>query len=150
MKELFVIMLAVITVSAVSAKGWNTGLRIGSGFQTLATYEFNDKDAIEARFGITWYYATPIFADFQVLYYRNVLNTHKGLFLDAGAGLAIGGRPNIMYYGVTPSIKFGYKFSGAPVKIGVDWSPVIGGLSDGFGYFTRGLANVGVSCVYSF
>ncbi len=143
-------MLAVITVSTISAKGWNAGLRIGSGFQAQTAYEFN-KGAIEARFGMTWYYGTPIDADFQVLYYRNVLNTHEGIFIDAGAGFALGGRPNMgMYYGVTPSIKFGYKFSGAPVKIGVDWSPVIGGLSDGLGYFTRGLANVGVSCVYCF
>ena len=171
MKKLFVIMLAVITVSAASAEGWNAGIRLGSGFQAQSAFSVCKSGAIEARFGMTWYYGTPISADFQALYYfTDLFKTREGLFLDAGVGFALGGRPGVeiddielpgitipgastpgsMYYGVAPSVKFGYKFSNVPIKLAVDWSPVIGGVSNGGGYFTRGLANVGLSCVYCF
>lgn len=152
MKKLFVLIAACVVAFSASAQGWQAGLRIGSGFQAVGAYEFSSQAAIEARFGMHWYYGTPIDAEFQVLYYKNAWEGSKNLFLDWGVGVELGGRSPIIHYGVVPSIKFGYKFSGAPIKLAIDWSPIIG-CESGFGdteYFTRGLANVGISCVYCF
>lgn len=150
MKRILVIICACLLSLSVSAQGWQVGGRIGSGFQAVGAYEFSSNNYIEARFGMNWV-SGAVMADFQGLFYWHLWEHSRGWFADLGAGLGIGGRGGC-YFGAIPSARFGYAFEGVPLKLSVDWSPILG-IATGGGessFFTRGLANVGVTCVYCF
>ena len=78
-------------------------------------------------------------------------------FFDAGAGLSIGGRENIVNLGVAGCAKLGVKLNSLPLKLAVDFTPVIGpsiiylkGYGAGAAFNEYNLANLGLSVVYNF
>lgn len=162
MKKLFAIAAACIIAVSASAQSWELGARLGSGFQAQAAYTFKNTNAIEARFGCNWYTIAETTADFQALYLWNIMDKKNGWFMQTGVGIGLGGRTSYLFYGAEGCIRVGYKFKGCPIKLALDWSPIFGqervyAYDAQWGkevsasqYFTRGLANVGVSCVFLF
>lgn len=185
MKKFLLIAVALFCVVSVSAQSkfdsalqtiseqtWSAGLRLGSGLQVQAEYAFDNGNYIEGRFGMSWL-SSSVTADFTALYQWQLCNWNwtpnaGKWFLDAGAGINIGGREHFCYLGVAGSVKFGIKFKKAPVKLAIDWTPVFGPAiayypavkdtdSDSelkartyTSFHSHGLANFGISAVYCF
>lgn len=174
----FILTLAVLfcAVSASAQDGWTIGGRIGSGFQAVSSYHgFGDVAGkpfyLEARFGMSWCNAgADLMADFTALAAWRCFefgNYSAGnFFSDFGCGLNVGGRGNYCYVGPAGLARVGFKFSGAPVSLSVDWTPVFGaeiaywGSQEIAGYkikggsssqfYKYGLANFGITCTYNF
>lgn len=79
-----------------------------------------------------------------------------GFFSDFGCGINVGGAENFAYVGVSGLARIGFKFSSVPVALSFDWTPTFGpdilygqGFSD-VGFHAYGLANLGITCTYSF
>ncbi len=162
MKKIFLALAFVFCAFSVSAQGWAVGGRLGSGLQVQAEYQFASDNYLEGRFGMSWCNGGAVLmADFTALYQWNIAKmnwTPKAgeWFFDAGVGVAVGGREHYAYVGVAGGAKLGIKFNGAPVKLAIDWTPVVGpGIGYGGGashasFNEYGLANLGISCVYCF
>lgn len=162
MKKFILTLALCLAAFSVSAQGWALGGRIGSGFQAQAEYQFKSDNYIEGRFGMSWCAGgAPIMADFTALYQWNLAKMDWSpkageWFVDAGAGLAVGGKAHYAYVGAAGSVKLGIKFNNAPVKLAIDWTPVIGpkiGYGGGYSdaaFNEYGFANLGLSCVYCF
>lgn len=180
MKKILLVMAAMLCVATVSAQSkWAAGLRIGSGLQAQGEYTYADNRYVEARFGMGWF--GGISADFTALHNWNVCNwdwtpSAGKWFLDAGAGLNIGGRPHresyygltikgsYAYFGVAGQVKFGIKFNKVPIRLSIDYTPVIGAEVatakaefDGVvvkekaaDFYGTGLGNFGISATYCF
>ena len=146
----------------VSREKWAVGGRIGSGLQAQAEYKMQSDNYLDFRFGMSWCNATALLtADFQALYQWHIADwdwtpSVGDWFFDAGVGVGAGGREHLAYYGVLGGAKFGIKLNSVPLKIAVDWTPMIGGMTaygGGYSYsefHKYGLANLAVSCVYCF
>lgn len=159
----FLLTLAVSVLAwSASAQSWAVGGRIGSGFQADAQYIFSNDNYVEGRFGTYWANAGgKLSVDFTALYNWNLMNmdwtpSAGTWFLDAGAGINIGGRSHYTYFGAAGCAKLGIAFKGAPVNLSFDWTPVFGpgivswdGHSDS-SFNERGLCNFGITCVYRF
>ena len=173
MKKLFLIMVAVMCITTLSAQKWSVGGRVGSGVQAVGQYEVNGKSYVEARFGSSW--NNPVFtreangivsqhrvmADFTALYNWHILELDwtpdTGLwFFDAGCGVNIGGREHYTYVGAAGMARLGIKFYDTPLTLAFDWTPCFGPnifYARGFNHTSfnaLGIANVGISCVYNF
>lgn len=162
MKKILLTIAVCFCALTASAQGWGLGARVGSGFQAQGEYTFNNDNYIDARFGMSWCNAGAVLmADFTALYQWNVCKMNwtpaaGEWFFDAGAGVGVGGRANVVYVGAAASAKLGIKFNKAPIKLAVDWTPLIG---PGIVYWQGesaatfneyGLVNFGVSAVYCF
>ena len=160
----FILSLAVCLLMAVGAKAqdWSLGARLGSGFQAQAEYTLTDNTYLEGRFGMNWASrGASLNADFTALHNWNVCTmdwtpSAGQWFFDAGCGIAVGGAAHYAYVGAAGCAKLGIKFNSAPVKLSLDWTPVIGpGIGYGGGHSSAGfnqwgLANLGISAVYCF
>ena len=140
-------------VDTITSQKWSVGLRVGSGLQAQAECFYGDKTYFEARFGMAW--VSGVTADLTVLHNWNCCNwnwtPNTGTwFLDAGVGLNIGGGAknaanvygpstysvadeywgwtwgNNIYYGVAGQVKFGIKFKKVPIRLAIDYTPVLG------------------------
>lgn len=162
MKKFLLTLAAGLLAWSASAQNWAVGGRIGSGIQADAQYIFSNDNYVEGRFGAYWANAGgKLSVDFTALYTWNLLNMNwtpsaGDWFLDAGAGINIGGRSHYTYLGAAGTVKLGIAFSGAPVNLSFDWTPVFGpgivswdGHSD-TSFNERGLCNFGITCVYRF
>ena len=178
MKKFLLAIVAVLCVSAVSAQQWSVGGRVGSGFQALGQYKYDGKNYIEARFGASWcnggvysetignaviietiYFGTT--ADFTLLHNWHLLDmdwTPRGgkWFVDAGAGVNVGGSGLYAYAGVAGMARLGFTFNNLPLTVAVDWTPTFGpgihyvkGANEVF-FNELGIANVCISCTYNF
>ena len=177
MKKLFLILVAALSISAVSAQEFSLGARVGAGAQAVAQLKFSNDNYLEARFGASWInpvvtvaHATEnainvnssrVCADFTLLYNWHILDmdwTPKAgrWFFDAGVGVNVGGREHYAYVGVAGMARLGITFNGAPVSLSLDYTPVIG---PEIGYWkggsaaefrSMGFANVGITCTYNF
>jgi hypothetical protein len=176
----------------IASQQWSVGARLGSGFQAQAECFYGEKTYIEARFGMSFLSdkathwmgekASKITADFTVLHNWNVLNwdwtpSVGSWFLDAGCGINLGGCPakyddmvlSHFYIGAAGMVKFGIKFNNVPIRLAIDWTPVLGaeiysGKYDGekinseylrqdgkaANFYKTGLANFAVSATYCF
>ena len=162
MKKIFMTMAVCFCALTASAQGWGLGARIGSGFQAQGEYTFSNDNYVDARFGMSWCNAgATLMADFTALYQWNVCKMQwtpsaGEWFFDAGAGVGVGGREHYAYVGVAGCAKLGIKFNNAPVKLSIDWTPVIGPQIDYYkgasnaAFHEYGLANLGISAVYCF
>ena len=161
MKKFLLSLVAVLCVSGAFAQDWKVGGRIGSGFQADAQYAYNGSDYLEARFGASWIDHGTVTADFTILHNWHILDmdwtpSAGKWFFDAGVGLNVGGREHYAYVGVVGMARLGIEFSGAPVSLSLDYSPVIGpGIGYGGGtshaaFREMGFANVGITCTYNF
>lgn len=202
MKKILLVMAAMLCVATVSAQSkWAAGLRIGSGLQAQGEYTYADNRYVEARFGMGWF--GGISADFTALHNWNVCNwdwtpSVGSWYLDAGCGFNIGGGAKTivhvylgdeywgwangtnMYVGVAGQVKFGIKFKKVPIRLSIDYTPVLGistnypnaqgkkeikecndlwkaaGLPGEFkakkntGFYGAGLGNFGISATYCF
>ena len=164
------VLLAVMLVSTVALKAqdWGVGARLGSGFQAVGQRYLYDGGYIEARLGMDWIYG-DITADFSVLrvWRGGYMNwTDEGQwFFDLGAGGFLGGAANYFVFGVQGLARLGYEFEDAPIALAFDWSPAFGpeivyvrqslpGSNNVRGsasrFNARGIANLGLSCIYRF
>lgn len=162
MKRVIFALAGLFCAVTVSAQNWGVGARIGAGFQAQAEYTFENDNYIDGRFGMSWCYGgDALTAEFSALYQWNIAKMDwtprtGEWFFDAGAGVGVGGRGHFAYVGVAGGAKLGIKFNGAPVKLAIDWSPIIGpailygGGYSATEYHKRGLINFGLSCVYCF
>lgn len=184
MKKILLVMAAMLCVATVSAQSkWAAGLRIGSGLQAQGEYTYADNRYVEARFGMGW--LSGVTADFTALHNWNVCNwdwtpSVGKWYLDAGCGLNIGGRKQFMYGGVAGQVKFGIKFKKVPIRLSIDYTPVLGvygtwpskeekeaikalnAPAEAFGepgtlkakgtadFYGKGFANFGISATYCF
>lgn len=173
MKKIIFTLIALFCVVSVSAQTkiagvdisrekWAVGGRIGAGLQAQAEYKMQTGNYLDFRFGMSWCNGAAIVtADFTALYQWHITEwdwtpSAGDWFFDAGVGVGAGGRANRAYYGVVGGAKMGIKLNKLPLKISVDWTPMIGlateygGASSITDFHSYGLANFGVSCVYCF
>ena len=129
MKKFFLVLAAVLCVATVSAQKtkWAAGLRATYGVQAVGEYFYSSDKYAEARFGL---YGGAC-ADLTVLHNWNCCNWNwtpsvGKWYLDAGAGLNLGGAKQVVYAGVAGQVKFGIKFNKVPIRLSVDYTPVIG------------------------
>ena len=160
MKKFFLMMVASLFVTGAFAQDWSVGGRIGSGFQAVGQYGYNQNSYIEGRFGAGWL-DSGVTADFTALHNWKVCTmdwTPRAgeWFFDAGVGLNIGGESHYAYLGVAGMARLGFKFYDAPVSLSVDYTPVIGpaiaygGGQSYAGFRDIGFANFGLTCTYNF
>lgn len=161
MKRIFLLAAMILGLSvAASAQDFRLGARIGSGFQAQAEYSYNGADYFEGRFGMAWYHG-GLTADFTALHNWNVCNmdwtpSAGQWFLDAGAGLTIGGREHFVNLGVAGCIKLGIEFDNVPCRLSLDYTPAFGPAilyfqgESGAVFNEYGVANLGLSAVFSF
>lgn len=143
MKKIFLVLAAVAlcvsTVSAqskfqqatqtVAAQKWSVGLRATYGVQAVAECFYAGDKYFEGRLGLGL--GNGVGADFTVLHNWNCCNwdwTPKAgkWFLDAGVGANVGGNGGWVYAGVAGDVKFGIKFNKVPIRLAIDYTPVIG------------------------
>jgi hypothetical protein len=160
MKKFFLMMVASLFVTGAFAQDWSVGGRIGSGFQAVGQYGYNQNSYIEGRFGAGWL-DRDVTADFTALHNWKICTmdwtpSAGDWFFDAGVGLNVGGAANYAYLGVAGMARLGFTFNNAPVSLSVDYTPVIGpkiayggGHSDA-SFRDIGFANFGLTCTYNF
>lgn len=186
MKKILLVVVAMLCIATVSAQSkfessvkqaaqtvasqkWAVGLRVGAGIQADAECFYAGDKYFEGRFGLflaTSNYAVAPLADFTVLHNWNCFNWNwtpkvATWYLDAGCGINVGGKAHLAYTGAAGSIKFGMKFKKVPIRLAVDYTPVIGvqidygkdyygnNYSDAY-FYGAGLTNFGVSATYCF
>lgn len=177
MKRVLLVLVAVLFTTTAFAQQFSVGGRVGSGFQAVGQYKYNGKNYIEARFGASWnnpvitsWVATEdnfhvsqgrVMADFTLLHNWHLLDmdwTPRGgkWFVDAGAGVNVGGKANYAYVGVAGMARLGFTFNNTPITLALDWTPTFGpgilyvrGANEAF-FNELGLANLGISCTYNF
>ena len=177
MKKLFLILVAALSISAVSAQEFSLGARVGSGAQAVAQLKFSNDNYLEARFGASWInpvvtvthatentvnvHSSRVNPDFTFLYNWHILDmdwTPKAgrWFFDAGVGVNVGGKAHFAYVGLAGMARLGISFNNAPVSLSVDWTPSFG---PRIGYVKEwseaefndlALANLGVTCTFHF
>ena len=129
MKKIFLVLVAVLCVATVSAQKtkWAAGLRATYGVQAVGEYFYSSDKYAEARLGIFG----GACADFTALHNWNCCNwdwtpSVGKWYLDAGVGLNLGGAKQVVFGGVAGQVKFGIKFNKVPIRLSVDYTPVIG------------------------
>ena len=173
MKKLLLVMAALFCVATASAKGgnafsnakWSLGLRAGYGVQAQTECFLNNSNYLEARLGL---YGGAC-ADFTALYNWHLKDfdwtpSVGKWYLDAGVGANVGGAAHFVFGGVAGQAKLGLKFNKVPIRLALDWTPVLGlygwygfggDLGDSenvrnVGFYGMGWANVGVSATWCF
>ena len=143
MKKIFLVLAAVaLCASTVSAQSkvqqvaqaaasqkWSVGLRATYGVQAVAECFYASDKYLEGRLGLGFGYGAG--ADFTALHNWNCFNwdwtPNAGKwFLDAGVGANLGGGAHNLYVGVAGDVKFGIKFNKVPIRLAIDYTPVIG------------------------
>ena len=168
MKKIFLVLAAALCVATVSAQtlqkavdtakssDWSVGLRATYGVQVVSECFYAGDKYVEGRLGLGLGYGAG--ADFTFLHNWNCCNwdwTPKAgsWFLDAGVGANVGGNGGHCYVGVAGDVKFGIKFNKVPIRLAVDYTPVIGwsfnyNANDTF--HTPGFYNFALSATYCF
>ena len=128
MKKIFLVLVAVLCVASVSAQKtkWAAGLRATYGVQAVGEYFYSSDKYAEARLGLFG----GACADFTALHNWNCCNwdwtpSVGKWYLDAGVGLNLGGAKQVVFGGVAGQVKFGIKFNKVPIRLAVDYSPMI-------------------------
>jgi hypothetical protein len=171
MKKIFLVLAAVaLCASTVSAQSkvqqvaqaaasqkWSVGLRATYGVQAVAECFYASDKYLEGRLGLGFGYGAG--ADFTALHNWNCFNwdwtPNAGKwFLDAGVGANLGGGAHNLFVGVAGDVKFGIKFNKVPIRLAIDYTPVIGwnfnyhGEKDHF--HTPGFYNGAISATWCF
>lgn len=144
MKKTLLVLAALFCVATVSAQKtkWAAGLRATYGIQAVGEYFYSSDKYAEARLGLFG----GACADFTALHQWNCLNwnwTPKvgKWYLDAGVGVNLGGASHYVWGGVAGDVKFGIKFNKVPIRLSVDYTPVIG-IAGWYGYHDLGDSDV--------
>lgn len=129
MKKFLLLVVASLFVTGAFAQDWSVGARAGAGFQAVGQYSFNQKNYVEARFGLNLAHCAS--ADLTGLYNWRLVQwdwtPEAGTwFLDAGVGASVGGAKQYAYFGATGMARFGFKFRKVPISLSIDYTPVIG------------------------
>ena len=165
MKKIFLVLAAALCVATVSAQQkWSIGARVGSGFQADAEWFYSGDKYVEGRFGMGWL-SGALTADFTALHNWNCCNwdwtpSVGKWYLDAGVGVNLGGAAHYVYGGVAGDVKFGIKFNKVPIRLSVDYTPVLG-IAGWYGkdlgdsvkrayLYTPGFYNFALSATYCF
>ena len=129
MKKFLLLVVASLFVTGAFAQDWSVGARAGSGFQAVGQYSLNQKNYVEARFGLNLAHCAS--ADLTGLYNWRLVQwdwtPEAGTwFLDAGVGASVGGAKQYAYFGAAGMARFGFKFRKVPISLSIDYTPVIG------------------------
>ena len=160
MKKFLLVIVASLFVTGAFAQDWSVGARVGSGFQAVGQYGYNQKCYIEGRFGAGWLDG-GVTADFTALHNWNIFTmdwtpSAGDWFFDAGVGLNVGGSSHYAYFGVAGMARLGFTFKSVPVSLSIDYTPVVGpemvygGGNTYAGFRGIGFANLGLTCTYNF
>ena len=132
MKKLLLALTFVFCAASVSAQGWGIGARVNAGVQLQGEYTFSSENYFDARLGIAFPQGLNI--DLTILYQWNIgqwdWTPNAGTwFFDAGVGPQAalflkedGG----VYAGIAGDAKFGIKFNKVPIRLSIDYTPVLG------------------------
>ena len=126
----------------------------------LAHGFLNKSNYLEARLGL---YGGAC-ADFTALYNWHLMDfdwtpSVGKWYFDAGVGGNIGGAAHFVFGGVAGQAKLGLKFNKVPIRLALDWTPVLGvcgwygdagDTASGARFYGIGWANVGVSATWCF
>ena len=148
MKKIFLVLAALFCVAATASAGngadklnsvvqtatsskWSLGLRATYGVQAVAECFYATDKYVEGRLGLGLGFGNGLGADFTLLHNWNCANwnwTPKAgtWFLDAGVGANVGGNFGWVYAGIAGGVKFGIKFNKVPIRLAIDYTPVIG------------------------
>ena len=144
MKKIFLVLVAVLCVASVSAQktNWAAGLRATYGVQAVGEYFYSSDKYAEARLGLFG----GACADFTALHQWNCCNwdwtpSVGKWYLDAGVGVNLGGAAHYVWGGVAGDVKFGIKFNKVPIRLSIDYTPVIG-IAGWYGYHDLGDSEV--------
>jgi len=166
MKRL-ILLLAIIAASATGARaqGWAVGGRMGSGLQVVGQKYLTGGNYLEGRLGMGWNHGFST-SELSVLHMWHVNEmgwTRSGVWsFDAGLGAMFGGANNYFTCGVQGVARLAYELADVPVTFGIDWSPSFGPKVYSVyptggdvrvtqsAFSGRGLANLGVTCIYRF
>ncbi len=170
-----VAMMCVATVSAqskfessvkqaaqtVASQKWSVGLRACYGIQVVSECFYTGDKYVEGRLGIFG----GACADFTAIHNWNCCNWDwtpqvGKWYLDAGVGANLGGAAHYVYGGVAGDVKFGIKFNKVPIRLSVDYTPVLG-IAGWYGkdlgdsvkrayLYTPGFYNFALSATYCF
>ena len=146
MKKIFLVLAAALCVATVSAQNkfessvkqaaqvvasqkWSVGLRVGAGAQVDAECFYAGDKYLEGRLGLG--IIGGLGADFTALHNWNCYNwdwtpSVGKWYLDAGVGANVGGNGGWVYAGVAGAVKFGIKFNKVPIRLAIDYTPVLG------------------------
>ena len=129
MKKFLLLVVASLFVTGAFAQDWSVGARAGAGFQAVGQYSLNQKNYVEARFGLNLAHCAS--ADLTGLYNWRLLQwdwtPEAGTwFLDAGVGASVGGAKHYAYFGAAGMARFSFKFRKVPISLSIDYTPVIG------------------------
>ena len=129
MKKFLLLVVASLFVTGAFAQDWSVGVRAGSGFQAVGQYSFNQKNYVEARFGLNLVPGAA--ADLTGLYNWRLVQwdwtPEAGTwFLDAGVGASVGGNRVYAYFGAAGMARFGFNFRKVPISLSIDYTPVLG------------------------
>ena len=146
MKKIFLVLAAALCVATVSAQNkfessvkqaaqtiasqkWSVGLRATYGVQVVSECFYAGDKYFEGRLGLGL--GNGAGADFTALHNWNCCNwdwtpSVGKWYLDAGVGANVGGNGGWVYAGVAGDVKFGIKFNKVPIRLAVDYTPVIG------------------------
>ncbi len=167
MKKILLALAVCLGAWSASAQDrWSVGGRVGAGLQVVGQYHGLGTVAahpfyLEGRFGMSWCNAGgSVVADLTALAAWNCFEfgacNSGNFFADFGAGISVGGKAHYAYVGVAGLARCGFKFSGAPVSLSADWTPLFGphiayGGGHSYSEFHKyGLANFGLTCTYNF
>lgn len=144
MKKFFLVLAALFCVATVSAQKtkWSLGLRATYGVQAVTEYFYSADKYVEGRLGIFG----GACADFTALHQWNCCNwdwtpSVGKWYLDAGVGVNLGGAAHYVWGGVAGDVKFGIKFNKVPIRLSVDYTPVIG-IGGWYGFGDLGDSNI--------
>ena len=153
MKKIFLVLTAMFCVATVSAQKtkWAAGLRATYGVQAVAEYFYSADKYVEGRLGIFG----GACADFTAIHQWNCCNwdwtpSVGKWYLDAGVGANLGGAAHSFWAGVAGDVKFGIKFNKVPIRLSVDYTPVIGYNFAAGHFHTPGFYNVALSATWHF
>lgn len=162
MKKFLLVVVAAMFATGTFAQDWSAGLRVGSGLQAVGQYQVDSNNYVEGRLGMSWAnYGGDLTVDFTALYNWNLADfdwtpSVGAWFLDAGAGINVGGVSNYAYVGVALMARLGIKFNNAPFSLSIDWTPTFGPEifyykgDSAADFHAHGLANLGLTGTFYF
>ena len=145
MKKIFLVLAALFCVAATASaqnklesvvqtatsSKWSLGLRATYGVQAVAECFYAADKYVEGRLGLGLGFGNGLGADFTILHNWNCGTwdwTPKAgkWFLDEGVGANVGGNIGWVYAGIAGDVKFGIQFNKVPIRLAIDYTPVIG------------------------
>ena len=151
MRRLLLTLVALFAVAATSAQCWSAGLRLGSGAQLVAQYNYNYRGYLEGRVGVSWLAIGGINGDASLLHNWHISEmcwtpNAGDWFFDAGVGANVNGHRGQLSCGVVGVARLGIKLHDLPLTISLDYSPIFGPTIYRYTYYDAALLQHSALC----